>query len=486
MAHSIVHTPLSCIAKQLSRLVFFACPLVRLLVIGGLLAACSQQTIINKTANQTASPSDTPSNLIAELQQQLARDSHNPELRYKLGFAYAAQAEKTKSAADRELAIKEFRKVLQLLPGNDNTLSALYNLYYNAVVNGDTRSLAKAREVFDQLSPSTREQLNPPSLAYFLQRYIAQKNGSKDNPEELFDALLAATREQPGSDKAFVQLAKMYRSQGLYPLALATLKQAEENHINTLDLYQTLGETHEARAEASGCAYEHSDRLYRAAHYYQKAIPLAADKPELHYQLAQMFLDNNHYQLALNEMDILLTLDPTAENYGWAAQTWSMLGHDRQALRLLEKAKQQALVASDTAYHEIYMNAGQWNNAALSFTDYVQARQEISVYDSIKADIIGDQTGWDFSKLKRSKKMALRNEWEGALYAYWTQKITRAQLERLASNRCERTEYYFYAGYRAQRAGETTQSRQYFTAALQENTYRFIERPLARYFLGKD
>lgn len=470
-----------------------------LLTIFLLISGCAQpqKKATDKPINrETSSAKNQAPSLVADLEKQLERDSNNPELHYKLGFAYAAQAETTKSATDRKSAIREFNKVLQLVPGNENTLAALYNIYYEDVVKGDNASLEKAKAIFNQLSPPMRQQMNPPSLAHFLQLYIEQKNSAEKSSTEksideksthsLLDALLTATREQPDGDKAYTQLAKMYRSQGLYPLAIATLKLAESNGVQTQDFLHTLAETYEARAEGSGCAYEHPESLYRAATYYQKAISLAAEKPDLHYQLAQAFIDNNHYQLAINEMDIVLQLSPTAENYAWAAQTWSALGNTQQAFKLLDQARQQGLAESDTAYHEIYMNAGDWMKAALSFTGYLQAQQEISVYDAIKADIIRDQTEWDFSKLTRGKKLAVRNEWEGAVYAYWTEKISRHDFEKAASNRCERTEYYFYSGYRDYRAGKTVEARQNFHAALQQHTFRFIERPLASYFLGRD
>ncbi len=460
-----------------------------------LLGACSQQIKPLQEPELPAANIDTNANssvLIRNLQQQLVQDPNNPEVHYKLGFAYTAAAEQAKdaepkkSAEQRKLAIKEFRKVLELVPGNEATLTALYNIYYDDVVKGNNPSLSQAKTIFTQLSPGAREELNPPSLALFLQRYIAQKESSNKEPNELLDALLSATREQPTSDKAYIQLAKMYRTMGLYPLALATLKQAEANQVQSRDFFQTLAETYEERAEASGCSYELNQSLYSAAGYYQKAMPLGADKAELHYQLAQMFIDNNHYQLALNEIAIVLEIAPSAENYAWAAQTYSMLGKNQQAFSLLAKAKQQGLTASDTAFHEIYMNAGDWQKAAVTFTEYLQAQREISIYDAIKADIIRDQTEWDFSKVARGKKMAVRNEWEGAVYAYWIDKINRQQLQHAATNRCELTEYYFYSGYRDYRAGKTSAAMQNFQAALQQNTYRFIERPLASQFLKRN
>lgn len=452
------------------------------------LSACSQQ---NRRPQQVTAPppsiaKDEHASLLRDLQQQLAQDPNNPELYYKLGFAFAASAEKSKSPEQRQNAIDAFNKVLSLVPGNEATLTALYHIYYRDVTQGNSDALAQAQSLFTQLSATARETLNPPSLALFLQRYIAQKNSAEQRPEALLDALLNATREQPKNDKAYIQLAKMYRTMGLYPLALATLKLGEHNQAQSRELFQAVAETYEARAEASGCSYEFNQSLNNAARYYQKAMPMGADKTELHYLLAQAFVDNNRIQLALNEIDIVLALDANAENYAWAAQTYSLLGKEQQAFSLLEKARQQGLPTSDAAYHEIYMNSGYWVKAAGSFTDYLQARREISIYDAMKADIIRDETEWDFSKITRTKKLAVRNEWEGAVYAYWTKKMTRQQLAQAANNRCELTEYYFYSGYRDYRTGKTSAAKQKFQAALQQNTYRFIERPLASLFLARN
>jgi lipoprotein NlpI len=59
-------------------------------------------------------------------------------------------------------------------------------------------------------------------------------------------------------------------------------------------------------------------------------------------------------------------------------------------------------------------------------------------------------------------------------------------LKKQAHTSCEKTEYYFYTGYKDLQAGQTSQANSKFNAAIAQNTYRFIERPLARYFLQKN
>lgn len=450
-----------------------------------LLTGCSQQphTGSTSTINSSMTAGMSESTEIAALEAELEQTPNNAELHYKLGLVYIVHAEKNKSARSRDLAIKNFRKVLKLVPGNPATLKLLYNIYYEDIVAGNEKAFVKASNIFAQLSTATQLEVNAPSLGIFLHHYLAQKKSGSKNLPELYSALLAAIHEQPDSDKAYIQLAKMYREENYFPLALATLKLGAEQITDSGELYQAIANTYEARAEASGCSYQQTTYISDAIHFYQKAVPLAPESAELHYALARLYLDQNRYQLALHESSILVELEPTAENIAFSAQNYSILGKEHTAHVLLEQARTKGLTVGDSAFHEIYMNSGEWNKAALSFTDYLQAQKNISVYDAIKADIIGQQADMDFSKLTPQKKLVFNSEWEAAVYAFWTNKMTRSQFEQTAKNSCELTEYFFYSGYRDYRAGKLSAARQNFSAALQQNTYRFIERPLARHFL---
>lgn len=450
-----------------------------------LISGCSQQPRTAQTSptNSTITSDTSALAEIAALETEVEQTSNNAELHYKLGLAYIVDAEKNKSPRSRELAIKNFRQVLKLVPGNPATLKLLYNIYYEDIVAGNEKAFAKASNIFNQLSSASQMTVNAPSLGVFLHHYLAQKKSGKKNLPELYSALLAAIQEQPASDKAYIQLAKMYREENYFPLALATLKLGAEQITDSGDLFEAIANTYEARAEASGCSYETTAYVGNAIYFYQQAVPLIPESAELHYALARLYLDQNRYQLALHESSILVELEPTAENIAFSAQNYSMLGKEQTAHTLLEQARTKGLTASDSAYHEIYMNSGEWMKAALSFTDYLQAQKNISVYDAIKADIIGQQADMDFSKLTPQKQLVFNSEWEAAVYAFWTNKMTRSQFEQTAKNSCERTEYFFYSGYRDYRAGKLSAARQNFSAALQQNTYRFIERPLARHFL---
>lgn len=447
------------------------------------LASCSVQTPLKKSELTTAPLSGATSADIIDLEQQVAAQPNNPELLFNLGIAYLTEDEANKTTKNQSIALNTFSKVLTLVPGNVATLKAIYNIHYENAMKGNDNAFSAASKIFFDLPPAQRDNLNPPSLAKFVHLYILNKQSQGKYITDIYKALLAASIEHPGNDKPYIQLAKMYREQQYYPLALATLKLGTENINNSPELYKYIANTYEARAAVSGCSYEKTAYLHSAIDYYKRAVPLQPDDIELHHNLAQLYMDNNLYQLALHEASIVVELNPSAENLAFAAQNYSIVGNQQKANELLMRAKHAGLATSDSIYHEIYMNSGQWTKAALSFTDYLQAQAQINVYDFIKAEIIGQQADIEFNQLASNKKVQFSSEWEAAIFAFWTNKITRAQLEKNATNRCELTEYFFYSGYRDLQAGNKLVAKQQFTSAMQQQTYRFIERPLARYFL---
>jgi len=452
-----------------------------------LIAGCSTQPPItykktSATDNHTLEQQHIDEH-IKSLEQQANNQPSNPEAFFNLGIAYLNEDEANKSTKNHKAALTAFHKVLKLAPGNIATLKAIYDIHYDQAMRGEDNGFKNAKKTFNEIPPAQRNNLNPPSLARFVYLYIVNKETRGKNTIDIYNALLSASVEQPSNDKAYLQLARMYREQTHYPLALATLKLGEESIKDSPELYKAIASTYEAKAELNGCSYEKTTDLYAAIEYYKRAIPLDPDNANLHYHLAQLYIDNNLYPLALNETTIILALDPSAKNLALAAQHYSIIGNQQKANELLERAKNAGLTYSDSAFHEIYMNSGQWQKAASSFTEYLHAQKHINVYDVVKADIIGQQADIEFSMLAKDKNIRFNNEWEAAIFAYWTNKISSNQLEKNVRNSCERTEYYFYSGYRGLQLGNKHFAKQQFASVMQQKTYRFIERPLARYFL---
>lgn len=416
---------------------------------------------------------------------QIALDNPNdPEPLYGLGYIHMQNGINTQNAHELDLAEIYLKAVLTQLPGNQSVLQALYNVEYdNTLHNRNPEAYQQAQAIFQQLPESARGNYNPPSIAKFGATAKWQEQQHQRNQQALRDILLEAIHESPRSDTAYIQLAKFYRDDHYFSLALATLKLGEENIHSSLELYQALAETYNKRAQVNGCNYEHKSDIANAAHYYQLSIPLKPDDANLHYDLAQTFFDQHLDQLGMNEASIALDLKTTGDTLGLSAQDYAILGYPQKANALLQRALANGYSTNNAGYHEIYMYQGDWQNAAKGFAAYIKGRDTYSVYDLIKSDMIAQQA--QVQPWIVNKKITLNSDWEEALYKYWSTKINADDLKKAAHDSCEKTEYYFYTGYKDVQAGQTAQAKTKFTAALNQNTYRFIERPLARYFLQK-
>lgn len=422
------------------------------------------------------------SDTVNQLIQTAQKNPGNSEPLYSLGYLHMQNGIRTKNADEIKLAETYLTEVIKQFPGNHAVLQALYNIYYDNILrNRDPQAFEKAKAVFQQLPESVHTNTNPPSLAKYAAVVAQQERDKEPNHQALRELLLDAIHESPTTDTSYIQLAKIYREDRYFALAIATLKLGEENISNSAELYQAIADTYNDRAEIGGCNYEHAPDIRKATKYYQLAMPLNPENPALHHALSQSFFDQNLNQLGLNEAHIALDLKSTSENIGLSAQNLSMLGYHPQAQTLLQQAVGKGFNLSDVGYHEIYMNSGDWKNAAAGFASYIKRREKFNLYDLIKSDIIAQQA--QTQTWITPKNVSTNSPWEKALYNYWTNKVSAADLKILAHTSCEKTEYYFYTGYRDLMAGNTALANTKFKEALNQNTYRFIERPLARLFL---
>ncbi len=427
---------------------------------------------------------EQPSAEIQRLEKIAAANSQDPEAQFNAGRAYAKAADTDHAKVKRSKALEYFERTLALAPGNESTLNAIYDLRYRQTLEDGEEYVGELKKTFAKLAPELQQALNPPSLALFIYHYVDQSQSSYKDYGQLQKLLLDAITEQPHNDTVYVQLAALYRQQGYYPLALATLKEASRQGDVSAELLRAIAKTYEARAEAEGCSYERRNYLQDAIDYYKRAVPINTKEGATHYQLASLYLDQNQPQLAMNEAQILYDLDAKPENLSFIAEQYAILGNFDKALEFIAKAQAQGLDKSDATIHEIYMYAGHWTEAANAFRAYLSGQKFLSVYDRIKADILSERSSEDLSAALQGLKVHSYSDWESAVYAFWSQKISAEQLQTQVHNTCERTEYYFYSGYRDLMAGNAQRARGAFASALQQKTYRFIERPLARQFLS--
>lgn len=469
--------------------------------VGNVKTAGTQQTDVRKNNNKVtiAVPSNAhklslqlessqkvnPNPLVIAFVKKALTDPKNTEPLYGLGYLHMESGINNKNTSELELAEAYLREVLTQFPGNQAVLQALYNVYYDNTLRSRTsNAFENAKAIFVQIPESARSELNPPSLAKFAAVAYQQEKDRQPDRQALREILLAAIQESPQTENAYIQLARLYTEDRYFPLAIATLKLGAETNQSSADLYKAIADTYVKRSEVNGCNYENPTDIQNSSKYYQLAIPLRPDDQALHFSLSQTFFDQNRNQLGLHEAQLALDIKPTKESISLKAQHLSTLGYHTQALALLQAAVGKGYSLSEAGYHEIYMNQGDWAKAAEGFSAYVNNRTKFSVYDLIKGDIIAQQA--QVQPWPMSKQIAANNKWEQTLLNYWQARTSADDLKKIAFTRCEKTEYFFYTGYKDLQAGKTTQAHTKFKAAIDQNTYRFIERPLAAYFLQKD
>jgi hypothetical protein len=457
--------------------------------------SATSSTLPNKlTALLQDSTKTNPSSNISQLVQNVTHKNNDPQALFELANAHIQSAYSNQNMHEHDLAITYYNEILQLMPGNQAVTQALYNIYYDDTLNNrNTFAFAKATEYFKQLPEHARAKLNPPSLAQFVATKLLQEAQHQTmNNQALREILLRAIQEQPQNDNAYIQLAKFYSDDRYFSLALATLKLGAENITDSVELYNAIAATYENRSNINKCNYEHPNDIINAAKYYKLAILLSPNSSPQHYKLSGALFDQNLGYLGLYESELALALNQTSTNLSISAQNHSMLGYSQKANEFLERALNKGLTISDVSYHEIAMNQGNWQQAAKGFAAYIKTREHYSLYDLLKNDIIWQQLSLQQLPNKQqaqqqpwfaNKKIDLTSTWEENLFNYWTRKINAEDLKKMAINRCEKTEYYFYTGYQDYRNGQLAQAKIKFSEALKQNTYRFIERPWARYFL---
>jgi hypothetical protein len=423
--------------------------------------------------------------LVIEFIKKALANPNNTEPLYGLGYLHMESGIQNNSRGELELAEAYLKEVLTQFPGNQAVLQALYNVYYDNTLRGRIpNAFESAKAIFVQIPDSARAKLNPPSLAKYAATLLQQEKDRQPDRQALREILLAATQESPQNENAYIRLANLYSEDRYFPLAIATLKMGEENNKTSVDLYKAIADTYVKRSEVNGCNYENPSDIQNASKYYQMAIPLKPEDQDLHTLLSQAFFDQNRNQLGLHEAQLALNTNPTKENLSLKAQHLSTLGKHTQALAQLQAAIDKGYSLSEAGYHEIYMNQGDWLKAAEGFNAYIKNRTQFSVYDLIKGDIIAQQAQTQPWPL--GKKVSPNNKWEKALLDYWQARTSDDNLKKIALTRCEKTEYFFYTGYQDLRAGRAALAHTKFKAAIDQNTYRFIERPLAAYFLQKN
>lgn len=228
-------------------------------------------------------------------------------------FAYLVKGMIYKDALEYDLAIKEYEKVVELIPQNDKLISELAQLYQ------DNEQFIEATETYIKLG-----KLKP--SPYILNNFLAYQESasgylnlgdyysSVGNIEHAIFAYTKAT--QFSEDKRSIAIA--YYRLGLINLKGKEYEQAIMEKVLSQKFYPLYIEdfTFDNFAQAFieiGDMHYNAGELQRAYQNYELALQLADSNyilSEAHYKLGLSYYRSQDYENAVREGEIALTLNP--------------------------------------------------------------------------------------------------------------------------------------------------------------------------------
>ena len=228
-------------------------------------------------------------------------------------FAYLVRGTIYKDSLEYDLAIKEYEKVVELIPQNDKLISELAQLYQ------DNDQFIEATETYIKLG-----KLKP--SPYILDNFLAYQESaagylnlgdyysSVGNIEHAVFAYTKAT--QFSEDKRSIAIA--YYRLGLINLKGKEYEQAIMEKVLSQKFYPLYIEdfTFDNFAQAFieiGDMHYNAGELQRAYQNYELALQLADSNyilSEAHYKLGLSYYRSQDYENAVREGEIALTLNP--------------------------------------------------------------------------------------------------------------------------------------------------------------------------------
>lgn len=184
-----------------------------------------------------------------------------------------------------------FKQVVKISPNSADAHSKLGNAYFH---------LDNYEGAIEAYKEATR--INPDDADAY--RYLADCYSSLGRNEAEIEAHKQVARLDPGDANAYSFLAFCYIEGDRYEEAAETLKQLVRIDPNKAYVELAL----------LGIHYNESGHYEEAVEVYKQAIEIDPDMPLAHYTLAKTYLEMGDKDLALEEYEILKTLDEELAN----------------------------------------------------------------------------------------------------------------------------------------------------------------------------
>ena len=456
-------------------------PGVASLIMSAWLAGCSQQPVVGAGAV-------TQDAAVSAAAGRDAYTAFDPVQLKMDADALMQRAGKENSVALLQDAAIAYEQLLQLAPEDSSLQYQLYDVYYRLAVSGTDDVELRLRTLFTTLPAPMRAEVRPPSLAVFLQTFEKSAASKQFDDDRLSGLLLAAIQEQPTDPATYLLLADSYLRTRHPALAIATVKQALAYNPDHPGTQKYLGQAYRAFVRSQSCVYSYRDEIRKAAESLRIASTRLPDDLKIRELLVDVYSLMNLAPLSANEARKLYAERPDDASTWLLAQALSDIAQYEKSDELYQTL---ATRYPDVMYESLAGNAalqGKWDSASQHWAQHFYHARQPAFYAALVRSVSDEQAYGNAAAIKIFAVLTEHMDaspWQTRLREFRLGRLPADQLVATATDTCERTEAFFYAGYAQKTQGNQRKAAEYFQAAVNEKAYNYKEYALARYFLAQ-
>ncbi len=428
---------------------------------------------------------------IRDIKKLIEKEPQNVELYLKLAKEYDNEYLKTKNIDHFEQAYLFSKKAYELNPMNINVVNHYYFYGTNyALFKKDYILLDSFSDIFNILINSN---INAVPLSYIKASMIAY---NEMNYKRIIGHLKDAMKENKNYLAIYDYLSTVYYDSKKYALSLQISKMGERLNPNYFGFYKIqalsmMGIIRE-REKKNQCPLFNDEDNNKIVSLFKKAIQLNPQDLLSKEELTTMYNRMGKNRLAVFVMEQALKQNPKNEYI-----KFQLVKNYIENLQL-EKAKELLSEFSpkeefkqnsiNYEYTIVYILEKKWEAAytyAKKNKQFIDKEKVGTFYTYLKFALLEKALGGSYNSLNKLPDHLKLTDWHIFLKKYILDDIDEETLVKEASNKCKKSEAYFYIGYKSMFDGDLDKAKKYFENVVDLKVYSYQEYIISKHYLSK-
>jgi tetratricopeptide (TPR) repeat protein len=422
---------------------------------------------------------------VLQLQEELQKDSNNPQIRAELAAVYFEKYKKGKQLHYLEAAIGEARKAIRLNPdcGLAHFILSLALIEKGTESGNETLLDEAVREYREALRAGPALAVAdryPPVQFLAATKYLALSERDSTFIDDAVRELREAIRVKQGYAPSHVILGGIYyHLKGKKGPAIREMREALQLDPDYLEAHRWLGGIYVQELKRKGGRGD-DETIALAIEQYRQVLRIDPEDDEAHRNLAWLYRYRGRFEVSFAEATRALTLKKCAENHKALGEAHLWKGNYEGALEEFEKA-----VRENPDYEEAYYSKAftyylqrRFNNAlevvkrCIEFEDPPRIHTILLHYLALNA--VGNDA--EARKLLEECARTVKGEaWEAHLLSYLRGHLSKSELIANAEDSWERCEAYFYIGCQYFHKAKREKAKHFFQKAMHMGSFSTYE-----------